>query len=317
MTADRTHGELFRQPWWLDATAGAGGWGEVCVREGGRTVASLQYALRRRWGMTTLSMPPLTPVLGPCFGKLDGKVSQILAREKDLTESLHAQLPRHDYFAQNFSANVTNWLPWYWLGYSQTTRYTYTLDLTQDEATLWAACLPKVRSDVRKAATRFAIAVKTDLGLDAFIGVQNLTFSRKRVQSPLRRSLIERVDAACAERGCRRIFLAADGAGRVHAGVYLVWDSTRAYYLMGGGDPNLRNSGATSLALWEAIRFARTVAPVFDFEGSMMEPVERFIRGFGATQVPYLRVWRAPGRLTAAALGIRIAVRPFFSARDA
>ena len=78
----------------------------------------------------------------------------------------------------------------------------------------------------------------------------------------------------------------------MHAAIYLVWDKYSAYYLIGGSDPKLRNSGATSLALWEAICFASTVTKSFDFEGSMIESVERFFRGFGGNQVSYFHIWK-------------------------
>lgn len=52
----------------------------------------------------------------------------------------------------------------------------------------------------------------------------------------------------------------------------------------------LRNSGATSLLMWEAIKFASTVSKKFDLEGSMLEPVERFFRGFGTVQKPYFTI---------------------------
>lgn len=42
----------------------------------------------------------------------------------------------------------------------------------------------------------------------------------------------------------------------------------------------------------------------FDFEGSMIEPIERVFRAFGATQVPYLQVYGA-APLTSALLLIR------------
>jgi hypothetical protein len=317
MTDDGLRRGLFRQSWWLDAAAGPGGWGEVSVSEGGRPVACLQYGVRRRWGLTALGMPPLTPTLGPCLARMEGKDGSVLAREKDIVEQLHAQLPKHDYFAQNFAVETTNWLPWHWLGYDETTRYTYVLDLTRGEDALWKGFLPKVRSDVRKATSRFGVSVCPDADLERFLAVQELTFKRQGIPCPIERAVIERVDAACAERGCRRIFAAVDSAGQVHAAAYVVWDASRAYYLLGGGDPLLRNSGATSLVLWEAIRFATTVAPVFDFEGSMMESVERFIRGFGATQLPYHRVWRAPSRIVGAVLGARIAVRAMSRPRRA
>ncbi len=104
---------------------------------------------------------------------------------------------------------------------------------------------------------------------------------------PYDRALVARVDAACASRNARRIFVARGADGTPHAVAYVVWDKRSAYYLMGGGDPALRNSGATALVLWSAIQFAASVAPAFDFEGSMLEPVERFVRAFGARPESY------------------------------
>lgn len=56
---------------------------------------------------------------------------------------------------------------------------------------------------------------------------------------------------------------------------------------MGGSDPDLRSSAAISLCMWAAIKFASTVTKILDFEGSIMEPVERFFRAFCAKQTPY------------------------------
>ncbi|MCY1460607.1 Acetyltransferase (GNAT) domain protein [compost metagenome] len=114
---------------------------------------------------------------------------------------------------------------------------------------------------------------------------------------PYSRDLVKRIDDACAERKRRAILIAEDPEGRRHAGVYIVWDQNSAYYIMGGGDPELRNSGATSLCMWEAIKLASTVTKAFDFEGSMLEPVERFFRGFGASQVPYFSITKTPSKL--------------------
>ncbi|MNZ86002.1 hypothetical protein D3C78_1048120 [compost metagenome] len=101
------------------------------------------------------------------------------------------------------------------------------------------------------------------------------------------------------------MFIAEDDQGRRHAGVYLIWDENSAYYLMGGGDPELRNSGATSLCMWEAIRFSATVTRRFDFEGSMLEPVEHFFRAFGAIQQPFSCASKTPSRLLRTVLFFR------------
>ena len=104
---------------------------------------------------------------------------------------------------------------------------------------------------------------------------------------------------------CRRIFLAADEAGTAHAAVYLVWDDDTVYYLMSGSDPELRKSGAVSLCLWEAIRYSVGRFQRFDFEGSVVEPIERYFRSFGSERVEYYRVFRIDSMLIRLARLIR------------
>jgi len=73
----------------------------------------------------------------------------------------------------------------------------------------------------------------------------------------------------------------------VHAGAYIVWDSRFTYYLLGGSDETLRTSGAGSLVLWSAVEAAAERGTGFDFEGSMLRPVERYFRSFGGAPAPY------------------------------
>jgi hypothetical protein len=95
---------------------------------------------------------------------------------------------------------------------------------------------------------------------------------------------------ACANRGARYMLFAEDSEGRIHSALYVVVDATSAYYLLGGADPQYRNSGAQNFLLWEAIRLASSRGLMFNFEGSMIEAIEKVFRGFGARQVPYLHI---------------------------
>jgi len=36
------------------------------------------------------------------------------------------------------------------------------------------------------------------------------------------------------------MFFAQDARGKIHSAAYIIWTSDCAYYLMGGGDPELR-----------------------------------------------------------------------------
>jgi len=143
--------------------------------------------------------------------------------------------------------------------------------------------------------------------VERFYRVWAKTFERQGVAAPDRRRL-ERIDAECAKRDARTILFAYDEVGQVHAVAYTVRDRRTTYYLMGGGDPHLRTSGAGSLLVWEAIRRASADSQVFDFEGSMLRPVERFFRAFGGRQTPYPHVSRAT-RVGGAALTMWTSVK--------
>jgi hypothetical protein len=288
---------IFSRDWWLDATAGPNDWDAAIVTKAGRVVAAMPYTLRRRFGMKVIGQPALTHKLGPWFRLADGKQATRLAQEKELMQALIDQLPPFDHFTQNWHYGRTNWLPFSWNGFQQTTRYTYVLEEVTQSDQVWAGFEPKVRKDCNKAAQRFGLQVRDDLPLDAFLDLNRKTFSRQNMAVPYSDDFVRRLDAACAERGCRKFFIAVDEEGRNHAGNYIVWDGNTTYSLMAGADPALRNSGATSLCFWEAIRHAVGTTQRFDFAGSMMEPVERFFRGFGATQVPYFCIRKTPSRL--------------------
>lgn len=296
---------LFSQPWWLDCTAGVGNWNVALVEEGGRVVASMPYVLRKRFGFTALTQPALTQTLGPWLRESNGKYSSRLSLQKDRLQALFSQLPTFDHFSQAWHYSRTNWLPAFWMGYKQTTRYTYQLPNLGDEELLWGGLQQSIRTDIKKAESRFDVQVRKDLNVDDFLALNRLVFERQGRHLPYSEEYVRAIDAACSSRNARQIFIAEDSKGRRHAGVYLIWDCNSAYYLMGGGDPALRNSGATSLCMWEAIKFASAVTKQFDFEGSMIESVERYFRAFGAIQTPYFAISKTPSRLLKTAIFLK------------
>lgn len=284
---ERCSHSLFEEPWWLDAVA-PGAWGAVEVRDGGQVQARMTYGLDRLLGQLALRQPPLTQTLGPWYRDTGAKTATRLGREKDLAQELVAQLPAHGFFSINFHRSVTNWLPYFWRGFRAVPRMTYVLPDLDDEAALWSGLQENIRREIRKAR-KHVLAQTTD-DVDLFLDLNRKTFDRQGLVAPHSPQLVRRLDAACAARGARRIYVARDEQGRVHASLYIVSDDRCSYYLMGGGDPALRQSGAGSLLMWQAILDTRRVSREFDFEGSMGESVERFFRGFGAQQSLYFNM---------------------------
>jgi len=280
---------IFSKDWWLDAVCGHDYWGVCVIENGGNVVATMPYYYKKNiFKIQLLSMPLLTQTLGPWISPTSAKYAKKLAREKDLMNELISQLPKFDYFSQNFHYNITNWLPFYWQGFKQTTRYTYAIENLTDLDVIWSNFQSKIRTDIRKAEKQ--VSVLTDLPLETFYQTNVKTFERQNIKIPYTFEFIKNIDKTCAGHSARKMFFAVDRQNQIHAVVYIVWDDNSAYYLMGGADPNLRNSGASSLLMWEAIKFASTVTKKFDFEGSMIEPVERFFRAFGGIQKPYFNI---------------------------
>ena len=286
---------IFSQDWWLDAVCGStDNWDVALVKKGESIVATMPYYLKRKFGFTVITQPPLTPTLGPWLRPSTAKYSKALSEQKELMELLIGQLPLYDRFTQHWNSNLTNWLPFYWKGFKQSTRYSYLLADLSNEDNLWNGLQENIRREIRKAENRFKLTVREDCHLDEFLELNKLTFERQKKIFPYPDQFIRKLDLTCSERSCRKTFIATDQNGRNHAGVYIIWDQSTAYYLMGGGDPALRNSGATSLCMWRAIQHSANVTKSFDFEGSMIRPIERFFRGFGAQQTQYFSITKTP-----------------------
>lgn len=287
---------LFQEPWWLDAAA-PGEWDEVIVRRGDAVAARMPFVRRRRLGLTVLTMPALTPSLGPWMRPSDAKYCNRLGDEKELLGELIDALPRFDLFQQTFAPEFVNWLPFHWKGFRSSSFVTYRIAAARVED-VWADVMERTRRNVRKAER--SITVREDLSIDEFLRLNRAVFQRQGVDVPYSEAVVRRIDSACVARGARTLLAGVDSAGRTHAAVYIVNDSRVSYYLMGGSDPALRDSAATSLLLWTAVKRAMEASRIFDFEGSMREPIERLFRGFGARQTPYLFVTGSSVRGTVA-----------------
>lgn len=285
------------QDWWLDSTAGEANWDVVIVEKNGEVLAALPYVVRRKCGLVILTQPPLTQSLGPWLREKAVKYAKRLAREKELMQALIDQLPRYAYYEQRWHYLVTNWLPFYWRGFEQTTRYTYVIEELNNLDRVWDNISSSYRNKVRKAEK--LVEVRTDLSIDQFYSINMLTFSRQGISPPYSQEIVRRHDAALAERSQRRIFSAHDSSGAIHSALYLIWDNESSYLHMVGEDPLKRNSGAGIFLIWEAIRFTSQELGLdrFDFEGSMIENVERVRRDFGAKQLPYFCVRKTSSRL--------------------
>jgi len=299
---------LFSKGWWLDAVA-PGRWGVSVVKKEDNIVASMPYVrggtvLRVITGPRILGQPPFTQNLGPWISASAKTTSRGLSRQKFLMETLIDQLPSYSYFRQNWHYDQTNWLPFFWRGFRQTTRYTYVIDDLSDIAATLSRFDHSKRKDIRKA--RQIVTVSWDLSAEDFFQNHESTLGEQGKRISYDFKTFERIYNAAYLRKKGRTLGAYDAMGNLHAALFIVFDDMSAYNLVSTIDPRFRSSGAASLLVQEAITLSAKLGfAKFDFEGSMIEGVENSFRKFGASQFQYHSLVHVPSRLIRLALASR------------
>ena len=253
--------------------------GGFCVWEG------------RRCGLRVLRNPPFTPQIGPFY---EARAVNAAARTDEQRTVVDATA---EYIASSpaamvslgLSTGISDCLPFYWRGWKVVPRYTYQIDLTLDEGTLLAALSKERRNDFHKAQ-RDALEVEAATEMGAMRELMIHTFNRQKMTVSLK--TVDRILSSVPPGEGSYCFLTR-AKGDPIAGVYIVHDSRTAYYLLGGYEDGAHH-GAGALAMWHAILKAKELGlQVFDFEGSVIPPIERYFRGFGGRLIPYFTVNRA------------------------
>ena len=274
---------IFFQDWYLDAVCQNGDWEVAMVKQAGKIVGVLPYYIKQKGLFRYITMPPLTKMMGPYVLPAYRQDKSFLK----ISTALIEQLPSVAAHEQLLDYSIDNWLPFYWKGYQQTTRYSYLLDLSNMERVFENLSADYKNNKIKKA--KELVNVVQDQPLEVLYQVNKMSFDRQQLAIPYDLVFLKRVDEALMEQEARAMFFAIDESEQIHAVAYLIWDKTRAYYLLAGDDPALRKSGAGILLAWRAIQYTNEVLglPVFDFQGSMIPAIERVRRQFGATRQPY------------------------------
>ncbi len=288
---------LYSRAWWLDAVCGRDCWDVCLVADEEGVTASMPYFMINKGGFKQIVQPPLTLNLGPWISPSKAKYSKTLSREKALMEQLIAQLPKYHSFHQNWHYSKQNWLPFYWKGFKQTTRYTYVIENLKDLDAVLGEFSSSYRNKIRKAEK--LVSVEKNLSLEQFYKLNKMTFERQNLTIPYSYDFLVKQDSALVAQGCREVFYAVDDSGAIHSALYLIWDDMSSYVHLVGEDPSLRNSGAGIKLIWEAIKYSSQELglDMLDFAGSMIEGVEQVRRDCGARQKAYFSVSRTPSVL--------------------
>jgi len=286
---------LFSQAWWLDAVAGENNWDVALVEKGGNIFASMPYCIEKKYGQTIIKHPKLTQTLGIYFNyPKNQKYYKKLSFEKEMMTKLIEQLPKFDKFTKSFNYNSTNLLPFYWKGFSLNVNYTYIIEKLSIEE-LEKGFETDIRRRRRKAEENH-IKVYESTDIEKFYELNKMTFIRQNATIPYSMEFVKNLYFATQKHNASKIFF-AEHENRIIAASFLVFDKNHLYYIMGGIDPDKRDLGGMDIVHYKSIQFALESNRIYDFEGSMIESIEKYVRKFGAIQKPYFQVSKVNSRV--------------------
>jgi hypothetical protein len=280
-------GSIFCRSWWLRAVC-LKDFRILILRKGNKIIAGMPLPMSSKWGKTNISMPPLTQTLGvlllPTRTSYEGRLSE----EMEVMERLINAIPNFSWFSTNFHNSFTNWLPFYWTGYSQTTRYTYIIgDLTDLNKIILDFAHSK-RNNITRAERM--VSVHENLPAEQFYAHHRFTLEKQDKSIGYSYDFFKRIYNAALEKSAQKTWYALDTHDNIHAAIFVIYDNKSAYYLINSVDPEYRSSGATTLLVMNAIKYVSKYTKRFDFEGSMIRGVENSFRRFGAVQTPYFNI---------------------------
>lgn len=283
---------VYFNDWYLDYACGKENWEVLIYIENEQIYGILPYySSKILFAGKKIGMPKITPYMGVYLAIPDGmkKVNKN-SFEKRVTTALIDALPKCQYFNVRFHRSFYNWLPFYWKGFVQHTMYTYVITDISDLDEVFSSFKSSVRNKIRKAEQLVTVELSEDI--EAFYQLNKMTFDRQNMAMGYDLPNLRKMDQAFSENNARVIFLAKDNENRVHSALYLTYDQVSANVHLVGENPDLRNSGAGTMLIWEAIKYSRNILGLnqFDFEGSVIENIEENRRSYGAEQVAYHKI---------------------------
>lgn len=237
-----------------------------------------------------IKMPLLTQKIGVLYGDFTKlKYSKRLEKEKKIIYGFidFLRLKKIKY-SMNFDKNFDNWLPFYWKGYKQTTKYTYIIDFNEKNTDrIWKDMDQNTRNTIKKAENS-DLKISRCFDIKKFYKFNTETFKRQNIKIPYSFEYVDKMYSIFKDNIV--IFKAVDPNNKIHAMNFYIRDKKSVYYLMSGTDNNFRNMGSQDLIQWEAVKFFSDKVEYFDFEGSMIENIESNFRKFGTVQKQYFNI---------------------------
>ena len=266
----------------MEAVCAGKQWDVLLAKDDGRICGAMPFLYGKKLGVKYILQPQLTPWSGPWLQPgmdFNGRHATLGA----LADALRDQ--KAALCMQCFSPEQTDWQPFHWRGFRQTTRYTYRIPSLSNIDALYRAA-PRLRRRYDKGVEAECF-VDPNLQLDEFVPFHIAYYGQKGQRDLIPEDLMRRVVTTCCRRNQGLLWgLRRRSDNRLMAAWFVAFDEQCAWSLLlaiGQEAPH----GAMSYLIWQVLRHLSTLTRSFDFEGGMDHNLAYFYSSFGAIQTPY------------------------------
>ena len=280
-------GDIFSNPGWLSIQSATSA--TYVIKDDSNLLGCFTMNQEKKWGIHLFRNPYFTPHIGWSWQHSSTKTS---SQNNTWKSAMHLMI---DFFKQyplakiqiSFPPSVIDLQPFVWSGYKVSPKYTYQINLNQNLDAIRSQLSSSHRNHYNKAKKD---GVKWEISHEPEKMEQLVTYTLKRKRQKFNKDYLRNIlHHFCNSDNSIMCLAYLDGSPI--AGATVIYNQQKAYLLFSGYDEEKKHGGAGIGCVLELIESCKKIQiPIFDFEGSMLEEVEQYFRGFGGQIIPYLNV---------------------------
>lgn len=270
-------------------------WEAYIIEEKGEWIAVMPFILNKKGPFSFLPQGPLSQYWGVLFKEEKGSSYQLQSRYTKIIQLLAEEIGPIHLINFNLSPDFPYLLPFHWEGFEIRPRFSFQLDLNQEEESLYKQLESSHKRQIRKSEkhNHRLKASPSFQDLEDLFRLNQASGNDLSAGDPRILPLLKKIHTYLITSGRGSLQVMEDADGQILAAALFADACGKRFYLSGAYHPQFMSSGAMTRLLWLAILQAKgSGQELFDFEGSMIAGIAQFFRKFGASPISYFQLYK-------------------------
>ena len=277
---------IYFTSWYLDSICSE--WNAIIIEKNDEWIGVMPLNISTKMNISYSIQPIFTQYLGVLYANFTcSKHKELGLKKKIITEIIQVLPSNIKLIDYKFSPQFKYFLPFHWLGFDINPRISYQLALNKKNDEIYLNYSSRIKTDIKKAKKNNLTYFESEqvdelLKLSYLNGI--LTLDNCNTFMTLWKEIIARKKGYCSYvRGAN---------GEIYAGGAFIKDRNNIIFILLSTKQKFKNLGPTSFLIHESIKKANQNKQFkyFDFEGSMIESVEYFFKGFNPKPITYYNI---------------------------